>query len=112
MKFVLSTGQVTTDIADYIIDLIKLSLSVEPGDIPGMPELGFGFEFAGIPKSGLPEKIDFRFKSVVDQIGKSFPNHQIEITELYLIDEKTVKAVITVDSRNSSDIYVDIYENR
>ena len=43
-KYLLSTGESTTRIERYILDLFKLNLQIYPGDIPGS-KLGFEFLF-------------------------------------------------------------------
>lgn len=109
--FVLSDGRVTADIPEYVLDLFRLVLSVLPGDIPGLPDFGFDFRFAGVPSADLPEKVEFRAKALVEQIGKSFPTHSIELTDLEVIDSRTVRLEVTIDGSSSSSIYIDIHEN-
>jgi hypothetical protein len=110
-KFVLSTGRTTTKIEEYILDLFKLYLSVNPGDIQYLPEFGFNFTFAGIPKADLPDKIQFRMESFVKKVSESFPGTRIVLEELSMISEETVRATISVNGTTSDNIFVNIYEN-
>jgi len=110
-KYLLSTGITTTKIEEYILDLFKLYLNVNPGDIPYLPEFGFNFTFAGIPKIELENKIKFRMEAFVKKISDSFPNNTIILEDIKLIDEETVKATVTVDGIEGTDIFVNIYEN-
>ena len=110
-QYFLSNGTVTNDVAAYILDLFKLYLGVNPGDIPYVPDFGFNFTFAGIPKIELENKIKFRMEAFVKKISDSFPNNTIILEDIKLIDEETVKATVTVDGIEGTDIFVNIYEN-
>jgi hypothetical protein len=109
-QYLLSDGSVTTDPALYIQDLFPLYLSVNPGDVPYLPDYGFNFTFAGIPKSELYSKVKFRMEALVRLIQDSFQGSSITLDSLEMPSEDTVKAIITVDGVKS-DLYINIYEN-
>ena len=110
-QYFLSNGTVTSDVAVYILDLFKLYLGVNPGDIPYVPDFGFNFTFAGIPKVELKDKIQFRMESLIKIIKDSFPGSTIVLEDLEMPSEETVRAIISVNGVKS-DLFINIYENR
>ena len=43
VKYLLSTGDTTTKIEEYVLDLFKMNLVVRPDDIPHYSTVGFDF---------------------------------------------------------------------
>lgn len=112
-RYMLSSGRTTTKIQEYILDLFSLYLGLNPGDVPGLPDFGFNFTFAGVPKMELMSKMEFRINAFLEKIGKSFPNHRIVLEELIMPTEETVKIVVSVDGSTATEpIYLNIYEDR
>lgn len=110
-KYLLSTGLVTTNPIEYILDLFPLYLGVNPGDIPGLPEFGFNFTFAGIPKKDLYSRIEFRMSAFIEKIQSSFPEMKISMGNLRMTTEDTVEVTIQINGSMSDPIYISIYEN-
>ena len=53
IKYLLSTGETTTKLEEYVLDLFKMNLVIRPKDIPHYSTLGFDFTLVGIPKDSL-----------------------------------------------------------
>ena len=49
-KYLLSTGETTSKIEEYVLDLFKMNLIIRPNDIPHFDLLGFDFTLVGIQK--------------------------------------------------------------
>lgn len=112
MKYLLSTGKVTTDITDYIVDVFKLYLKVYPGDIPGASGLGFDFVLTNTMKSELPTVVSQRINDLVARIGNRFGSGiAIEVSSIKIIDEELVKVVLEVDRVRSEEITFKLYED-
>lgn len=111
-RYLLTTGETTTKVEEYIIDLFRLYLMVYPGDIPHAPGIGFDFLLTGITKDDLEYQVKSRVNSLVDKIQDKVKNssYQIKISSLDLIDEETVKLVIEVNGILSDDMYINIKE--
>lgn len=110
-RYLLSTGQATTKVEEYIIDLFRIYLTVYPGDIPHYKKLGFDFLLTGVTKDRMKEEVRGKVESLVKKIQDSLPNqkYKITISELDLIDEETVRLVIDVSGTKSEDIYINLY---
>jgi hypothetical protein len=110
MKYLLSTGRTTTRKEEYILDLFRLCLGVNPGDVPYAPGFGYNFTFAGIPKAELYDKIEFRMNAFIKKISESFPTSKVTLEELSMPNEETVRATVRVGDM-TTDLFVNIYEN-
>lgn len=113
MKYLLSTGQGTTKLEYYIIDLFKLYLSIWPSDIPGAPDIGFDFILTDIKKANLVREVTYRVNTLIDKIKDKFPRTlEISVESIELLDETKVKIIINVNEVRSQDITIDINETR
>jgi len=109
MKYILSSGRGTTRVEEYIIDLFRLYLKIEPGEIPFMPDFGFNFDFSGIYKADLGREIESRVGSLIGKINSRFSSGvQLSLKSLELVDETKVKITVSA-GEYASDITLNIY---
>ena len=110
MKYLLSTGRYTSKLEVYVLDLFKLYLCVFPKDIPGAPRIGFDFILTDVKKDELVRVIEGRVESLITTIKNRFDKSSLEISleSLEIIDESRVKAIISVNQMESSDITINL----
>jgi hypothetical protein len=82
-KYLLSTGKSTTQVEKYILDLFKLNLKIWPGDIPGLPKVGFDFILTDTKKDEVVDEVRYRVRTLVDRLKERFSDQKIDI-EVYL----------------------------
>ena len=109
-KYLLSTGLTTTKIEEYILDLLDLYIKINPGDIPGLSNLGFDFTFTNVMKDELDVEISYRLNTLIDTIKSKVRNVPLSIESITLIDETRVKLVLQVNGKLAEDYYIDLYE--
>ena len=111
-RYLLSTGKSTTQIEKYILDLFKLNLKIWPGDIPGLPKVGFDFILTDTKKDEVVEEVRYRVKNLVDRLKERFTGQKIdiEISSIELIDSERVRVVINVNDYTDSAT-VNIYND-
>ena len=107
-KYLLTTGETTTKVEDYIIDLFRLYLTIYPGDIPYRETLGVNFNLAGTLKDELPSKLEIEVNSLIDRIRDKVGNATIEIESLKLIDEGQAELVLKVNQKVSDNIIISL----
>lgn len=109
MKYILSSGRGTTRVEEYIIDLFKLYLKIEPGDVPSLPEYGFNFDLSGIYKADLPREIESKVTSLVNKVNSRFQGGvQLSLKSLEMISEEKVKIIVSA-GEYASEITLNIY---
>lgn len=108
MKYLLSTGKDTGKVELYILDLFKIYLKLIPGDIPGNSKIGSKFNLIGITKQNLKSEVSSRLSELVDSIRQQFSNVSIELTDVILFNEETVKFTITVSGKESENFEINI----
>ncbi len=111
-KYLLSTGESTTKIEKYILDLFRLHINIWPNDIPGRSDIGFNFILTDTKKDELVSEIRSRVRELVEKIEKKFNsirNISIEVKEIDLIDEERARVVIEVNDYGE-EIEVNLYE--
>ena len=69
-KYLLSTGKSTTQVEKYILDLFKLNLKIWPGDIPGLPKVGFDFILTDTKKDEVVDEVRYRVDAEADSSGE------------------------------------------
>lgn len=109
-KFLLSTGQSTTKVEEYILDLVNLYLKINPGDIPHRPDFGSDFTFTDVMKDELSREISYRLNSLVDKIKSRVSGISLSVESIFLIDEETVKLVLQINGKLSEGYYINLYE--
>lgn len=111
MKYLLSTGQSTSKIEYYIIDLFKLYLNIWPGDIPNNRNIGMDFILTDVKKDELIKTVENRVSKLVDKIKNKFTQTiSITVESIEIIDEVSVKLIINVNQVKSDDILINISE--
>jgi hypothetical protein len=109
-KYLLTSGQSTTKVEEYILDLLKLYLQVNPGDIPGAERIGFDFTLLDVKKDRLQSEVEYRVKSLLKKVQERFTGIKIEAKEIVLLDEKTAKVTVEVSGDTTQDYYIDLYD--
>lgn len=109
-KFLLSTGQSTSKVEEYVLDLVNLYLKINPGDIPHRSDFGSDFTFTDVMKDELSGEISYRLNSLVDKIKSRVSGISLSIESIFLIDEETVKLVLQINGKLSEGYYINLYE--
>jgi hypothetical protein len=111
-KYLLSTGKSTTQVEKYILDLFKLNLKIWPGDIPGLPKVGFDFILTDTKKDEVVDEVRYRVRTLVDRLKERFSNQKIdiEVSSIDLIDSERVSVVINVGDY-SDEATVNLYND-
>lgn len=107
-RYLLSSGESTSKLEYYIIDLFKINLNVWPNDIPHTSDIGFDFILTGVTKDNLTNEVKSRINSLIRKIQKKFETVTIAIETLDIIDEETIKLVISVNKEVSDEMTVNI----
>lgn len=111
-KYLLSTGESTTKIEKYILDLFRLYINIWPSDIPGRSDIGFDFILTDTKKDELANEVRSRVRDLVNKIEKKFSstrNLEIQIKGIDIIDEERAKVIIDVNDYGE-EIEVNLYE--
>lgn len=111
-KYLLSTGKSTTQVEKYILDLFKLNLKIWPGDIPGLPKVGFDFILTDTKKDEVVDEVRYRVRTLVDRLKERFSDQKIdiEVSSIDLIDSERVSVVINVGDY-SDEATVNLYDD-
>lgn len=111
-KYLLSTGKSTTQVEKYILDLFKLNLKIWPGDIPGLPKVGFDFILTDTKKDEVVDEVRYRVRTLVDRLKERFSDQKIdiEVSSIDLIDSERVSVVINVGDY-SDEATINLYND-
>ena len=111
-KYLLSTGKSTNQVEKYILDLFKLNLKIWPGDIPGLPKVGFDFILTDTKKDEVVDEVRYRVRTLVDRLKERFSDQKIdiEVSSIDLIDSERVSVVINVGDY-SDEATVNLYND-
>jgi hypothetical protein len=109
-KYLLSTGETTTKLEEYVLDLFKMNLHIRPKDIPHYNILGFDFTLVGISTDQLHTEIKRRLDNLIQNIQSLFDKSIIKISldSLNIINEEIVSVVIKVNNYISNEIKINI----
>lgn len=112
IRYLLSTGKSTTQVEKYILDLFKLNLKIWPGDIPGLPKVGFDFILTDTKKDEVVDEVRYRVRTLVDRLKERFSDQKIdiEVSSIDLIDSERVSVVINVGDY-SDEATVNLYND-
>jgi hypothetical protein len=109
-KYLLSTGETTTKIEEYVLDLFKMNLIIRPNDIPHYSILGFDFTLVGVPKDSLKSEVKRRIESLINNIQNLFDKSVVKISleSIEIINEETISIVVKINNYTSNEIKIDI----
>lgn len=108
-RYLLSTGQITEKVEEYVIDLFNLYLVIYSKDIPHRNDLGSNFNLSGYFKDELPTKLEILVNDLISKIqDKVGSKVNIKKISLDLIDEEKAKLVISVNQLISEDIFIKV----
>lgn len=108
-KYLLSTGYSTDSVEKYILDLFRVYLITNIGDIPNS-SIGFNFTFTNVRKDELLVMIKSKLTGLINVFAKKFPNHKIDIESLDLINESLVKLTVNVNKiKDTYEISTGLY---
>ena len=110
IKYLLSTGDTTTKIEEYILDLFKMNLVIRPNDIPHYNSVGFDFILVGVPKDRLQEEVRGRLEDLVKDIQSHFDKNTIKISldTVSVINEETVSVTVKINNYVSGEIRIEL----
>lgn len=99
IKYLLSTGNSTSKIEYYVLDLFKLYLNIYPRDVPGASDLGFDFILGDVKKDELISEIKNRVNKLIVKISNKFSSSSVSIKldSIEIIDETRVKITIIIN---------------
>lgn len=108
-KYLLSTGMATDKLEEYVVDLFRLYLQVWPGEIPGLPRLGFDFIMTDVKKTDLVSNVTSRLSSLVSKIQDKFGSAvTINLDSVEIIDETRVRVTITVNDTTTDKFDIEL----
>ena len=108
-KYLLSTGIATDKIEDYIVDLFRLYLQIWPGEIPGLPQLGFDFILTDIKKADLVNNVTSRLSCLINIIQDKFGAAvTILLNSVEIINETRVQVTITVNDTTTDKFIIEL----
>lgn len=109
-KYLLSTGETTTKIEEYVLDLFKMNLQIRPNDVPHYSAVGFDFTLAGIPKDTLKQEIRRRLEILITNIQGLFDKSVIKISlkSVTLVNDELVSVVVDINNYTSGEIEIEI----
>ena len=108
MKYLLSTGEITSKIEYYIIDLFKLNMQIYPGDIP-WSSIGFDFIMTNVLKSDVPMEIKSRVQKLLNRFNDRFSGVSISLESIEIIDEVKARVVFNVN-QDRGEVEIKLYE--
>ena len=108
-KYLLSTGLATDKLEEYIVDLFRLYLQIWPGEIPGLPQLGFDFILTDVKKSDLVNDVTSRLSTLITKIQDKFGTAvKITLDSVETIDASRVRATTTVNDNTTDKFIIEI----
>ncbi len=110
IKYLLSTGDTTTKLEEYVLDLFRMNLIIRPNDIPHYSGIGFDFTLVGIPKDRLQEEVRLRLEDLVKNIQSDFDKSTVKISieSVSVLNEETVSVVIKINNYISDEIKIEL----
>lgn len=102
MRYLLTTGEVTDRTELYILDLFKLYLTINPGDIPNLSSMGFDSNLREVNKKELENELKKRMNNLISKFKTRFEDVTIKFEDLKLIDESTAHLTISANKETES----------
>lgn len=108
MQYLLSTGEVTSKLEYYIIDLFKLNTVIYPDDIP-WSVIGFNFIMTDVKKPEVPSELEFRVRKLLDRFRERFNGVSIDLESIEILDETSARVIINVN-KERGEVEIKLYE--
>jgi hypothetical protein len=103
-NYVLSTGEITTKVERYVVDLIRMAMCVYPGDVPGR-SFGFDFILGDVKKDQLRQAIIDKATDLIGMVRKFCPsNIGISLTKVQLISYSLARITISVENYGETEL--------
>ncbi len=110
VNYVLSTGEVTTRVERYILDLFSIFLTIYPNDVPNT-SIGFDFVLGDVKKDELPIVIGDKVNTLIATVREYVPA-QVDITLDNIELVSYSQAIITISVNGNTDNFeIDLNEN-
>lgn len=109
MQYLLSTGEITSRLEYYIIDLFKLNMQIYPDDIP-WSVIGFDFIMTDVKKPDVPGEIESRVKKLIDRFRDRFTGVTIELESIEILDEERAHVIFNVN-KERGEVEIKLYED-
>lgn len=101
MKYLLTTGDSTDKVENYILDLFKLYFVVNPDEIPNS-SIGFNKILTDVNKVDIINEVKSRITKLISNFQSRFEGVKINLTNIEMIDETIIKVVISANSETES----------
>lgn len=109
IKYLLSTGELTSRLEYYIIDLFKLNMQIYPDDIP-WSVIGFDFIMTDTKKPDVPNEIEYRVRKLLDRFQNRFSGVTIELESIEILDETKARVIFNVN-KERGEVTINLYNN-
>ena len=109
MQYLLSTGEITSRLEYYIIDLFKLNMQIYPDDIP-WSVIGFDFIMTDVKKPDVPGEVESRVKKLIDRFRDRFTGVTIELESIEILDEERAHVIFNVN-KERGEVEIKLYED-
>lgn len=98
-RYLLSTGSSTSKVELYMLDLLRLNISIFSGDIPNSA-VGFNIITSNIHKDELLGAIESRLQLLVENINKrmGLPGYTMKIDSVELVGPSNARVVVSINS--------------
>ena len=110
MQYLLSTGEITSRLEYYIIDLFKLNMQIYPDDIP-WSTIGFDFIITDTKKPDIPREVEYRVKVLLDRFKERFRGVSIDLESVEILDEERAHVVFNVN-KTRGEVEIKLYDDK
>jgi hypothetical protein len=107
-QYLLSTGELTSKLELYIIDIFKLNMQIYPGDVP-WSSIGFNFLMTDVKKPDIPREIKYRVGELLNKINNRFSGVKISLESIEILDEERAHVVFNVN-KERGEVEINLYE--
>ena len=109
-NYVLSTGEVTSRVERYVLDLFTILLTIYPNDVPNT-SIGFDFVLGDVKKDELSIAIGDKVNSLISAVREYVPA-QVDISLVDIDIVSYSRAIITISVNGDTDNFeIDLNEN-
>ena len=109
-KYILSTGEVTGRPEKYLLDLIKLNLTIYTKDIPWRDDIGFDFLLGEVFKDDFKEAVERKAEELIKfvQNKTSITDVSIELVSVDIVSYSKARICLNVSEIGDTSIDVAI----